>query len=834
MRGNYIVVSCLVLVVFIGPGMNEARSAEGEETKQVTCSGKVVDKEGRPIADVNVKFYTVAVETTTLSYDIKLAQQAVTGANGTFSFDSESIEDQFSNQAIILADKEGLALGWDNWRLAENTNVEIAIGPAEVLAGIVVDEAGSPIDEVEVGISFMLAPAGGQPRYLVGYMSLDFLSTKSDTDGKFSFGRIPAEASAEFVVKKPGRATVSTFDPQGFRGQSLQFSAGQSDIKITQPVEAKIEGVVVEKASGKPVGGVRIMAIRGRNQPSFGSEPVVSKEDGTFDIDALAPGEYLLQVPTALREEADWISEPVEVTAETGKTKSGVKVELTKGGLLEVLVTDSATSRPIEQANVSLMPVGGGSGSGKATDKAGIARFRQMPGEYRISYLYKEGYSRQRQQDETVTIEDGKTIRVEMQLAGLPKITGVVRDDRGLPVEGVSLKICPMGGSAESCISDAEGKFEASWDPGSWHNSERPAMILLARQIERNLAASVDVDENTHQVDVTLKPGVICTGKVVDFDGKGIANARLLVMLQGPRWGSSIGRYTVSDAEGNYEIKALTPEHKYSIEASADGYGRDRIVVEAGHTVNNRLDAGMITLPAANLSVSGVVVDSDDKPVPGANVSCYGDNQPRSQSQRTDAEGKFTIDNVCAGRIRISVSKSGSVRMYGSVTTEGGATDVRIVISERPVSGRYEPKRPPSLVGRPLPELKEAGIDLPPVDTDGKILLVCFFDMEQRPSRHCITQLAKQAEQLRDKGVIIAAVQASKVEQNVLDEWVKKYNIPFSVGMIRDDPEKARFTWGVRSLPWLILTDSKHIIRASGFGINELNEKIGEMANVEL
>ena len=94
-------------------------------------------------------------------------------------------------------------------------------------------------------------------------------------------------------------------------------------------------------------------------------------------------------------------------------------------------------------------------------------------------------------------------------------------------------------------------------------------------------------------------------------------------------------------------------------------------------------------------------------------------------------------------------------------------------------------------------------------------------------------QLTKQAKQLRQKGVAVVIVQASKVDEKKLNEWVKKNNIPFPVGMVESDAEKARFAWGVRSLPWLILTDSKHIIQATGFRVNELNEKIGEMANVE-
>jgi len=248
--------------------------------------------------------------------------------------------------------------------------------------------------------------------------------------------------------------------------------------------------------------------------------------------------------------------------------------------------------------------------------------------------------------------------------------------------------------------------------------------------------------------------------------------------------------------------------------------------------VDNRLDIGTITLAVANLSVSGVVVNDEDKPVAGAEIYCYGDNQPSRRTQ-TDTDGKFTLENVCAGKIRISANKSGTPRLYGSTETEGGATDVQIVISQRSSSTRYQPKRPPSLVGRPLPELKDVKVEIPSSDTEGKMILVCFFDMEQRPSRYCVNQLAKRAEQLKQQGIIVVAVQASKIDENTLNEWVKKYKIPFAVGIVQGNVEKSRFAWGVRSLPWLILSDRKHIIRSGGFGINALNEKIGGIANVE-
>ena len=50
--------------------------------------------------------------------------------------------------------------------------------------------------------------------------------------------------------------------------------------------------------------------------------------------------------------------------------------------------------------------------------------------------------------------------------------------------------------------------------------------------------------------------------------------------------------------------------------------------------------------------------------------------------------------------------------------------------------------------------------------------------------------------------------------------------------MIEGDEDKARFTWGVRALPWLILTDKKHVVKAEGFAIARLDERIEEASEL--
>jgi len=129
-------------------------------------------------------------------------------------------------------------------------------------------------------------------------------------------------------------------------------------------------------------------------------------------------------------------------------------------------------------------------------------------------------------------------------------------------------------------------------------------------------------------------------------------------------------------------------------------------------------------------------------------------------------------------------------------------------------------------VGKPLPKFEGIKLRLSAQQTKDRAILLCFFDMEQRPSRYCITQLAKRAEELKQKGIAVVAVQTSQVTENTLNEWTRKNNIPFPVGAITEDIEKTRFAWGIKSLPWLILTDQEHIVRSNGFSLAELDEKI--------
>jgi uncharacterized GH25 family protein/peroxiredoxin len=1030
------IISLVFLVCFL------CQLAVGE-VKEVNFKGRVVDADGRPIAGAKAKLYNEDYGQEIYLFSISDVIETTSNADGTFAFNKNTEGDDYLYGWIVVG-KEGLALDCTAWDMSEDKEFEFKLEQPIELVGVVVDEKGEPVSEAQVSVLIVTVgdkrDSHGQYLHALSVnVAPEILSTSTDAAGKFIFMNLPAEATVEFLVQKTGKATVSTFRIDTYPREPLQYSPGQENIQITQPPESRIEGIVVDKDSGRPVAGVKLLIRQDRNRQVYGHDIITSGEDGKFSVSALAAGSYNLIFATPREELAEWVAEPVNVMLETGQTKENVKIELGKGGFLEVLVTDAVTKKLLEDAYIYLYSEHNSQSFNGRSDKEGIARVRVLPGVYRSVSSYLEGYSSFEYQN-PVTIEEGTTKHIAMSLEKAPRISGVVRDAEGKPVQGAKLMVLPS--SSEEVTSDTQGEFLIKWDRRGWSEQEDMVFCLLVRHEDRNLAAAKEISEDTEKLDIKLQPGVNLNGKVVNPNGKGIAGARIRPMLRLSYWGSSItGRQTEeTDKNGNFEIKALPVGHNFNISANADGYGEQDVDVQTDNAVSNKMDIGAITLSPANLSITGHVVDTQGNPVANAGVESSGDNQPDRET-RADNQGNFTINGVCTGQVYIRVKAEQNVkRLSARVHTDAGAKDIRIIVregrpahyyihtktydqiiqaSEKIIAGvavdedgspvanvpvgvccikrkrddgrfswsysnystlssitdekgrfaieleedaeynlRFSPDNQSALIvydipagkkdlkvildeggaitgrlvrmekgekvtianvevkleqedrasythlgfdrdrtavtdsqgrfkfehiqtkirpsdsrytkeweyvprvwqisygdtsksvafyedttiddfelvvgsagqqistGSALPEFDGIKINLSEDKTKGQRVIVCFFDYQQRPSRNCIIQLSKRSEQLKGKGVAVVAVQVSKIDENKLDEWIKEQNISFPVGMIQDNQEQISNIWGVKSLPWLILTDSEHVVGSQGFSIVELDEKL--------
>jgi hypothetical protein len=389
-------------------------------------------------------------------------------------------------------------------------------------------------------------------------------------------------------------------------------------------------------------------------------------------------------------------------------------------------------------------------------------------------------------------------------------------------------------GSERDTITDVQGRFDLGVVPSAW-DANSPTRLLIAKQDQRNLVAALPVDQKTRRLDIKLQPGIVLSGKVVGPENKPLARASVDVMLDDQEWSEGIGLAwrAVTAADGSFAVPALPAGQRYKIAIVAPGCGLREVPARSDDAKDNRLDIGVVRPLPANLSVSGRVVDREGKPIAGARLLFFGDGQPVDINFRrpilTDPQGKFTIEGVCEGKLQIMVSTTVPTRRFGTVETQGGMTDLKIVISEAGEDGGYVPRKPPSLVGKPLPELKPVGVELP-AEAKDRMLLVCLCDVDQRPSRRCVTQLAGQAGRLGEKGVTVVVVQAALADEWARKKWMQENKIPFPVGAFPADVDKMRFAWGVTSLPHLVLTDKKRTVVAEGFELSDLDQEIESAA----
>ncbi|MEJ2649691.1 MAG: sigma-70 family RNA polymerase sigma factor [Sedimentisphaerales bacterium] len=186
-----------------------------------------------------------------------------------------------------------------------------------------------------------------------------------------------------------------------------------------------------------------------------------------------------------------------------------------------------------------------------------------------------------------------------------------------------------------------------------------------------------------------------------------------------------------------------------------------------------------------------------------------------------DTLGSFIPKDISSGAM-VMITGENSLFLPGSYIWKDGK-----VVDINGYEVDLENLGPPSLInGNIIPKLLELNIMLDPVQTKNKMLLICFWDIDQRPSRNAILSLNKDANSLLEKGLYMVFIHAGAVEEKIFTSWLERNEILPPVGVSKDDLSGLGYSWGVQSLPWFTLTDKNHVVIAEGFSLAELDEKI--------
>jgi len=447
-------------------------------------------------------------------------------------------------------------------------------------------------------------------------------------------------------------------------------------------------------------------------------------------------------------------------------------------------------------------------------------------------------------------------VRVEL---GEPKVLGgTIVDEAGKPVEGANIRA-----NLTRVQTTAGGTEKKGWLPGI-----APLDVLGTRTDNQGrfqfdgLPADSGVDllitapgkavtytfsfegegkprflAGQKDIEVVLPAEGRIEGKIRDVaTGKGVPGTRLGI---GAAFSPAFYyRFACTSAgDGSFSVRGL-PSGNYSI------HGPDlpphSVTVQSGQTAQITISSGTQALYGRVLFKDGRPAVIQPPPWPGARTSLHlwrGDDLLGPFIGEVDEDGYFEVrlsydqlQWLQSGQawlfVNIPMEEVGQVRRVAAFPPASLATtrDQAGVITVNRPAGEAA-----SLMGEPLPPLDDLGLDADRAGATDKMVLVCFFDMNQRPSRRCLSHLAEQAGRLSAKSIAIVGIQTSDVDDHVFEEWMRQNNIPFPVGRIDNDVDYVKASWGVRSLPWLILTDKRHTVHAEGFAIEELGDKMKQV-----
>jgi protocatechuate 3,4-dioxygenase beta subunit len=543
------------------------------------------------------------------------AETARAGADGSFSFaDLEPGTYHVSASApgfrpSVSAEIELAA------RATERVEMRLEPGGSPVV-GRVVDISGGPI----AGAFARLTPIAG---ILEPVSKRSFAAITGD-DGTFELsaedGVYLLEASHPDYVPNTERVEV--------RGASRE-------IEIALIPGGVIEGVVIDAASGEPVGGARV-GYRRSELTRIGGGPAIARQgsggattakaDGTFRLAGLEPGVISMTAAGGGKVSR----EPVAVSMGIAESRTGVEIYVDDGFHIRGVVVDQA-GKPVAGADVNVSAEGG-RGSATTDDGGRFDIGPLAPGSYGVFAIGGDiigGFMSQTPVEIDAADVDGVKLEVRtgVRIRGRvepAQIASVKIDLARSPARGGLAMMAALGGVQ----TDPDGEFELGpVEPGK--------TAALEAVSETGLRGAVEVevtDSGADGVVIELGEAASIAGRVTNASGEPVAGVLVAASPGGPVRqrvivnGAEIsGRRATTGADGRYRIGGLEAG-LYEVSVT-DSLGQRLlwarparksaptapIEMELGEREKRQLDLSVKGLDGV---IRGVVLGPDGRPAP--------------------------------------------------------------------------------------------------------------------------------------------------------------------------------------------------------------------------
>jgi beta-lactamase regulating signal transducer with metallopeptidase domain len=333
-----------------------------------------------------------------------------------------------------------------------------------------------------------------------------------------------------------------------------------------------------------------------------------------------------------------------EPASRAGAAKPADKAAISK---VTGRVVYAADGKPLAGAEVRLIKRGHYVGQPvprlATTNAQGEFTFEAVvPGEHRVLCFAGNLASRTRRyQGDIVTVApDGTSPPVVLTMRpGITIRVKVLSETDGKPIAGARVRLIWTDTDRDH-LTNARGEVElAALTPETW-DVEATAKGHAAQVQVINMASGQPA-----ALEMRLPPGGSLEGVVRDKQGQPVSGVGLNVY--GSKESGTPLDYVETDAAGRYRFDYLPLGRNMKLYLAKLEYLTQtkefRITPPAGSVA--RLDLTLEKRPHGG-SVRGVVTDGKGKPVAGADLLNQGNSSNEQRRAKTDAAGKFLLDNV--------------------------------------------------------------------------------------------------------------------------------------------------------------------------------------------
>lgn len=590
----------------------------------IAVTGVVKDGNGDPLSGVSV----TATETPAGGRGGMMMRTIVMAG---FSGEEEDVVRTASDGTFTLRVKEGtydFAFRRDGY------------APKQVRAQNVTPQGGPNIEttlEPAVEISGRVTRGG------VGIADVrinSFGSTESTAvtgpDGSFTLGGL-----------SPGTTRLMLRKEADLIQEQKSYTAPARDVVIDLPPGGRVTGRVVEKGTSKPIASFQVGISTSRSGGSFvmmGPPQLKSftSEDGSFTLENVPAGAMNIVASAP-----GYAGGRVNVDVVEGKTVSDVVVELDTGVRLVGKVT-GPNGAALPDATIQLVP----SPTSSFTRNGSMRRaVTDANGEFTLESLepgdetFEISHPKYLATTKDVTLK-GREMRMDVQLSGGQRVTGVVVTDSGMPVGEAEVEAFTVtGASHESARTNASGAFEfPSLAAARYRFTARKSGYL------EGVLEDVDVSSGG-TVRIQMRTGGTIYGRVSGLGEQDLSGTT--VTARAGRTSSS----AAVDPSGNFRIEGA-PTGTVEVSASTSTRGFMERRTSAAQTVE--LTAGGAQQVNLEFRADTVVrgrITRNGMPLGGAAVMFQPRANTRASASTTaDEAGNYTVNGLEEGEYSVMVA----------------------------------------------------------------------------------------------------------------------------------------------------------------------------------